>query len=66
MKPPSRLTQKSQLKTMAEIAEKEFGECGKCDRTGIKRWSSTFKMYEPCECILKAAAIFTLEKETIN
>lgn len=51
---------------MAEIAEKEFGECGKCDRTGIKRWSSAFKMYEPCECILKAAAIFTLEKETIN
>jgi len=68
----SREVQQAELREMALIAATKLGfkECKKCFGTGRAYFDVELQAYKPCDCVLKAAAIFTREmkeqKETLR
>lgn len=63
MKPKE--VQQAELREMALIAATKLGfkECKKCYGTGREYFDAELQAYKPCDCVLKAAAIFTREKD---
>lgn len=56
--------QAAELREMAQIAAHKLGirECKKCLGTGREYFDTQIQAYKPCDCVLRAAKIFTIEK----